>query len=57
MTRILEKDFVAGALLSEVVRQHPEIRLSAEFVEAVLAAADNICEVFVSETRTIHNKP
>lgn len=57
MTRILEKDFVAGALLSEVVRQHPEIRLSAEFVEAVLAAADNICAVFVSETKTIHKKP
>lgn len=57
MTRILEKDLVAGALLSEVVRQHPEIRLSSEFVKAVLAAADNICEVFVSETKAVHKKP
>lgn len=51
MTRTLEKDFLAGALLAEVVRQHPEIRLSPAFVDAVLNATDEICGLFDLETQ------
>ncbi|WP_165602745.1 hypothetical protein [Enterobacter genomosp. S] len=50
MTRKLEKDYIAGAVLSEIVRQHPEIRLSPDFVNVVLAAADEICNIFAKET-------
>ncbi|WP_137271972.1 hypothetical protein [Enterobacter cancerogenus] len=51
MSRTLEKDFLAGALLAEVVRQHPEIRLSPAFVDAVLIAANDICGLFNLETQ------
>lgn len=50
MTKKLEKDYIAGAVLSEIVRQHPEIRLSSDFVNVVLAAADEICNIFARET-------
>lgn len=50
MTIKLEKDYIAGAVLSEIVRQHPEIRLSPDFVNVVLAAADEICNIFARET-------
>lgn len=49
MTRTLEKDFLVGAMLAEIVRQHPEIRLSPAFVDAVVIAADDICGLFDRE--------
>ncbi|HCR1909587.1 TPA: hypothetical protein ONC18_002270 [Enterobacter kobei] len=55
MTRTLEKDFLAGALLAEVVRQHPEIRLSPTFVDAVLIVAADICGLFELETQQPEN--
>lgn len=51
MQRTLKKDFLVGALLAEVVRQHPEIRLSPAFVDAVLIATDDICGLFDLETQ------
>ncbi|EKS7425963.1 hypothetical protein QCK43_000697 [Enterobacter cancerogenus] len=53
MARTLEKDFLAGALLAEVVRQHPEIRLSPAFVDAVLSAAHDITIVFEIEAEPV----
>ncbi|MFK3911349.1 hypothetical protein ACI2JI_04605 [Enterobacter cancerogenus] len=53
MTRTLEKDFLAGALLAEVVRQHPEIRLSPAFVDAVLLAANDISILFGIEAESV----
>ena len=55
MTLILEKDFLAGALLSEVVRQHPNIRLSSVFVDEILGEVEYICMLFAQEATPVVN--
>lgn len=57
MKRTLEKDFLVGAVLAEVARQHPEIRLSPAFVDAVLIATDDICGLFDLETQLPEKAP
>lgn len=46
MAMVLKKDFIAGALLAEIVRQYPGITLHQDFINDILDKADEICDLF-----------
>ncbi|MBS6059899.1 MAG: hypothetical protein E6X23_17990 [Mixta calida] len=50
MSLALEQDLLVGAVLVEILRQHPEIKLNSEFVDAVVVMSERLCEIFPLET-------
>ncbi|UQY42636.1 hypothetical protein M1E08_08730 [Erwinia sp. PK3-005] len=46
MALALKKDLLVGAVLVEVLRQHPEIELPGTFVDAVIEMSTALCEKF-----------
>ena len=40
MSLALEQDLLVGAVLVEILRQHPEIKLNSEFVDAVVVMSE-----------------
>lgn len=46
MALALKKDLLVGAVLVEVLRQHPEIELPGNFVDAVIEMSTALCEKF-----------
>jgi hypothetical protein len=46
MALALKKDLLVGAVLVEILRQHPEINLPGDFVDAVIEMSNALCERF-----------
>lgn len=53
MALALKKDLLVGAVLVEILRQHPEINLSGDFVDAVIKMSDALCQQFPHSERGI----
>lgn len=50
MSLALEQDLLVGAVLVEIIRQHPKIKLNSEFVETVVVMSERLCEIMPQET-------
>ncbi|MFD1803427.1 hypothetical protein ACFSFZ_14670 [Mixta tenebrionis] len=53
MTLALKSDLLVGAVLVEVLRQHPEIKLDGDFVDAVIEMGEALCEKFPREAEKV----
>lgn len=57
MTLELDKGLLTGAVFVEILRQHPNIKISSSMIETVLSVADEICEAFPASSELIEHSP
>lgn len=53
MSNMLKKDFLVGALLSEIVRQQPCIILRQNVINEILSRVEEICNLFDRDVEQI----
>lgn len=56
MALALKKDLLVGAVLVEVLRQHPEVKLRGDFVDAVIEMSAALCKKFPHDENAIKSK-